>query len=106
MSSQTSGPLARAVRVHSRSVLDAVSVIVTNSSRRTSPGLLCSNIRLANDAAVLLILISNVGGEFRAACSNQIEAHSLKLTFDLGHLQRGGKPVGQLGDGFLRRLRW
>jgi len=63
------------------------------------------DVRLANDAAELVILFAKKSGETHAAQPNRKKPLDGKLRLDLGCLHCRGEPAGQLGDRFLRRLR-
>src|SRR5215471_7604645 len=70
--------------------------------RRGSVGL---DARLANDAAIYIVLLANVGTVVRAARTDWIESQNVKLFPDLGYLQCRREPVSELGDSFFRGLR-
>src|ERR1700755_3069299 len=63
------------------------------------------DVRLANDAAVLLALPPEIGAEFRAAGSDRKQPLLRKLGLHVGSLDRAAEPAGQLRERVRRRLR-
>src|SRR5262245_42283948 len=68
-------------------------------------GSLTFDIRLANDAAVFVILCAKKRTEIRATHSDGTEPLDSELWFHLGCLQCRAEPASQLGNRFLRCLR-
>src|SRR5205814_8871330 len=62
------------------------------------------DVRVANDAAVFVILFAQISTKFCAARSYGIKHLDHKLLHDFRHLYRRGEPAGNLGDRFLRRF--
>src|SRR5262245_40379249 len=62
------------------------------------------NVRLANDAAVLVILFANKNAEVRPAGHGGKQALDHKLSFGVWVLHCGGEPASNFRDGFFRRL--
>src|SRR6476646_5302544 len=63
------------------------------------------NVRLANDAAVLLALPPQISAEFRAAGSDRKQPLLRKLGLHVGSFDRAAEPAGQLSERVRRRLR-
>src|SRR5262249_35786218 len=81
-----------------------------NATRPRPPGtpgaaLFDRDVRLANDAAVLLALPPQIGAEFRAADPNRKQSLLSELGLHVGSLERAAEPTGQLSERVRRRLR-
>ena len=63
------------------------------------------DVRLANDAAELLVLLVKKNGEIHAAQPDRKKPLDGKLRLDLGCLHCCGEPARQLGNRFLWRFR-
>src|SRR5262245_53390453 len=63
------------------------------------------DVRLANDAAILLALPQQIGAEFRAADPNRKQSLLSELGLHVGSLERAAEPTGQLSERVRRRLR-
>jgi len=63
------------------------------------------DVRLANGAAVLVILLANMSGKIRTAHRNRKQALAGKLRPDVRYLQRRGVSANELVNRFLRCLR-
>src|SRR3954453_3667139 len=62
------------------------------------------DIRFANDAAILVVLLADMGREIIEAGANRIEAHIGKLRLDVRHLHCGLEPGCELRGDILRCL--
>src|SRR5262245_48088529 len=69
------------------------------------PALLRLDVGRANGLAVFVVALANERREIRAAGAHGIEALGGEPLLDLGQLERGGEPAGELGERLLRRLR-
>src|SRR5262245_40671640 len=55
------------------------------------------DVRLANDAAICVVLLANVGPVVRAARTDGRESQNVEPFPDLGYLQCSREPVSELG---------
>src|SRR5262249_7843661 len=66
--------------------------------------LLGPDVCIANNAAEVFVLFTNVRGEISATCSHRIEFLANKLRLDVACLQRVGEPFSELSDRTFRRV--
>src|SRR5262245_62575663 len=63
------------------------------------------DVGLANDVAVIVALLADMGGEIVTADANRIEPQIEEFRLDVGGLHGGSEPDAELGGRLLRRLR-
>src|SRR5262249_27239203 len=80
-----------------------------NSAHRGQPwrpSSLSLDVRLTNNAAVIIKLLTKIRSKIRAAHRDRTLAQGSKLRLDVGRVQRSGKPRHQLRNRVLGRLGW